>query len=316
MNVRANRRIDSFLDMLVAERGASANTLSAYRTDLDDLASFLIGCGRAIDAAQSEDLRAWLADLSGRGFAATSIARRLSAARQFHRFLQTERVRTDDPTLVLEGPRRVRSLPKVLSIDDMDRLLSTARLLSADPEASARRRLAAARLVALVEVAYASGLRVSELVSLPVSATRGERRMIIVRGKGGKERLVPLSQPARDAMSAYMALLVEAGVDPDKSPWAFPTAAAEGHLTRQQFGRDLKDLAIAAGLPPQRLSPHVLRHAFASHLLSGGADLRIVQTLLGHADIATTEIYTHVMDDRLASLVRDAHPLMDDVRGP
>ena len=312
MSQRAARRIDAFLDMLVAERGASANTLTAYRTDLDDLALFLAGRGLALDAAGSEELRAWLADLSARGFASTSIARRLSAARQFHRFLQAERVRPDDPTLVLEGPKRARGLPKVLTIDEMERMLATARALADDAEASPRRRLAAARLVALVEAAYASGLRVSELVALPASATRGDRRMIVVRGKGGKERLVPLSEPARAALGAHAALLAGNGVDPDTSPWAFPSASSSGHLTRQQFARDLKDLAIASGLPPARVSPHVLRHAFASHLLSGGADLRVVQTLLGHADVATTEIYTHVMDDRLASLVRDTHPLMDD----
>lgn len=312
MTPRASRRIDAFLDMLVAERGASANTLGAYRLDLDDLALFLAGRGVGVDAAASEDLRAWLADLTGRGFASTSIARKLSAARQFHRFLQSERVRTDDPTLVLEGPRRARGLPKVLSIDEMERMLATARALAADPEAGSRRRLAAARLVALVEVAYASGLRVSELVSLPASATRGDKRMLVVRGKGGKERLVPLSEPARAALVAFVEVARGAGLEPDDSPWAFPTNAASGHLTRQQFGRDLKDLAIAAGLPPSRVSPHVLRHAFASHLLSGGADLRVVQVLLGHADVATTEIYTHVMDERLTSLVRDAHPLMDD----
>ena len=307
---RAARRIDAFLDMLAAESGAAKNTLDAYRNDIEDLARVLTDRGVPIDRASVEDLRAFLADLARRGLAASSVARRLSAVRRFHRFLQAERIRPDDPTLVLESPKRARGLPKVLSVDEVERLIAAARQRAADPESGTAARLSAARLVALVELVYASGLRVSELVSLPASAARTSARMLVVRGKGGKERLVPLSEPARDALRVYAALRDEAAGGA-ASPWLFPSRGASGHLTRQHFGRDLKDLAVAAGLSPSRLSPHVMRHAFASHLLAGGADLRVVQTLLGHADVATTEIYTHVVDDRLAGLVRDAHPLMD-----
>jgi integrase/recombinase XerD len=246
------------------------------------------------------------------------MARRLSAIRQLYRFLYAEQHRTDDPAAVLEGPRRAGTLPKILSIDQVDRLLAAARDAMAAPpnespdedageERAFGRRLRAARLNCLVEVLYATGLRVSELVALPASAARGNARMLIVRGKGGRERMVPLNEAAKRAMADYLALLKEAGRAETK--WLFPSFGEAGHLTRQHFARELKGLAVATGLRAAQVSPHVLRHAFASHLLQNGADLRSLQTLLGHADISTTQIYTHVLEERLKSLVRDLHPL-------
>lgn len=304
--------VDAFLEMLAVERNASANTLDAYRRDLADLVAFLGKRRVAAHRATTADLQAFLARLSAEGFAATSTARKLSAMRQFHRFLQGERIRADDPTVPLDSPRKARALPKVLDTDETAAIIAAARTRASDPEASPRDRLRAARLVALVEVLYASGLRVSELVALPASAARQKARFVMVKGKGGKERLVPLGDPARAALADYLEARKSTGTGDLASPWLFPADSATGHLTRQQVGRDLKDIAVAAGLPPRRLSPHVLRHAFASHLLQGGADLRVVQQLLGHADIATTQIYTHILDERLKSLVRDHHPLMDD----
>jgi integrase/recombinase XerD len=239
---------------------------------------------------------------------ASTVARRLSAIRQLYRFLYAEGLRKDDPAAVLEGPKRSRPLPKTLSIAEVDRLLRAAG--TADPGAPLRERLRAARLSCLLETLYATGLRVSELVALPVSAARRDARVIVVRGKGNKERMVPLNTAAKDAMAAYLALLGEADRDA-KSKWLFPSFGESGHLSRQHFARDLKTLAVAAGLRGEQVSPHVLRHAFASHLLHNGADLRVVQTLLGHADISTTQIYTHVLEERLKSLVRDLHPLAE-----
>ena len=300
--------IELFLDMLAAERGAGPNTLDAYRRDLDDLAAHLAGHGRSLAKAGTDDLRGYLAALGTRGFAAATTARRLSAMRHLYRFLYAEGHRSDDPAAVLEGPRRSRAIPKVLSVSDVDRLLAQAKA-GTDPERPLPQRLRAARLTCLLEVLYATGLRVSELVTLPVSAARRDARMLVVRGKGGKERLVPLNQGAKQAMADYLALLAGSGRRPSK--WLFPSFGESGHITRQHFARELKELAAATGLPAGRVSPHVLRHAFASHLLHNGADLRVVQTLLGHADIATTQIYTHVIEERLKSLVRDLHPLTE-----
>jgi integrase/recombinase XerD len=297
----AGARIEAFLEMMSAERNASANTLSAYERDLTDLAEFLARRGRAPDAADEEQLSAYLADLADRGMSPTTAARRLSAVRQFHRFLVAERIRADDPSAVLDAPRRGRRLPKYLSEAETEALIAAA----AEPARAGDPK--AVRLLVLVELLYATGLRVSELVSLSWGAVADGARMIQVRGKGGKERLVPLSVPARAAIARYLPLRATfetAG----PSRFLFPSEAAAGHLTRQQFANLLKDLAIAAGIPPSRVSPHVVRHAFASHLLAHGADLRTVQTLLGHADIATTEIYTHVLDERLKALVA-RHPL-------
>jgi integrase/recombinase XerD len=299
--------IELFLDMLAAERGAGANTLAAYRNDLDDLSSFLRAAGKSVADADTGDLRDFLADLTARGFKASSLARRLSAVRQLYRFLYAEGKRGDDPAAVLEGPKRGRTLPKVLSIAEVDALLKEAQRQADDTTVPPAARLRAMRLLCLLEVVYATGLRVSELVALPAAAARRDQRMLVVRGKGGKERLVPLNQAAKTAMAAYLAA-VEAGRE-TQSKWLFPSFGEQGHLTRQHFARELKALGAACGIAPARLSPHVLRHAFASHLLHNGADLRIVQTLLGHADISTTQIYTHVLEDRLKTLVRDLHPL-------
>jgi len=234
----------------------------------------------------------------------------LSAVRQLYRFLYAEGKRTDDPAAVLEGPKRGRQIPKVLSIAEVDRLLAQARQAMEGAEQAPAQRLRAARLLCLLEVVYATGLRVSELVALPAAAARRDQRMLVVRGKGGKERLVPLNQAAKRAMAEYLKLRAGAGRDA-QSKWLFPSFGEQGHLTRQHFARELKMLGSSCGIAPERLSPHVLRHAFASHLLHNGADLRVVQTLLGHADISTTQIYTHVLEERLKSLVRDLHPLAE-----
>jgi integrase/recombinase XerD len=301
-----------FLDMLAAERGAGRNTLEAYTRDLGDLAAHLAAGRTSIATAATADLRAYVGTLAARGFKASSVARRLSAIRQLYRFLYAEGHRRDDPAAVIEGPKRGRVLPKVLSIAEVDRLLAAAHAGANDAARSDAERLRALRLACLLEVLYATGLRVSELIALPASAARRDERMLVVRGKGGKERLVPLNQAARTAMRAYLDRLAEADRDA-KSKWLFPSFGESGHLTRQHVARELKSLVAAAGIAAERVSPHVLRHAFASHLLQNGADLRVVQTLLGHADISTTQIYTHVLDDRLKSLVRDLHPLGDAV---
>jgi len=307
--------IDLYLDMLAAERGAAANTLEAYRRDLEDFSANLSERGGAIATADGDAVRRYLGVLAERGFSAASVARRLSAIRQLYRFLYAEGLRKDDPAAAIEGPKRARPLPKVLSVGHVDQLLTTARAPIEDATRPLTERLRAARLNCLLEVLYATGLRVSELVALPASAARRDERMLIVRGKGNKERLVPLNEAAKRAMREYLALRDEAeSAKPKKgsvkqSKWLFPSFGESGHLTRQHFARDLKALAAEAGLRPKQVSPHVLRHAFASHLLQNGADLRSVQTLLGHADISTTQIYTHVLEERLKSLVRDLHPL-------
>jgi len=302
--------VELFLDMLAAERGAGENTLSAYRNDLDDLSAHLRAAGRTIASATTDDLRDFIATLSERGFKPSSLARRLSAVRQVYKFLYAEGKRADDPAAVLEGPKRARTLPKVLSIANVDALLKNARANSENAKQPPAQRLRATRLLCLLEVVYATGLRVSELVALPASAAQRDQRMLVVRGKGGKERLVPLNKPAKRAMSEYLELRTAAERDA-KSKWLFPSFGEKGHLTRQHFARELKTLGRASGIRAENLSPHVLRHAFASHLLHNGADLRVVQTLLGHADISTTQIYTHVLEERLKTLVRDLHPLAD-----
>jgi integrase/recombinase XerD len=301
------RLIALFLDMLAAERGAGANTLSAYAHDLEDLGAHLAAAKKSILGATTDDLRGYLGPLARRGLKPSSVARRLSALRQLYRFLYAEGHATADPAAVLEGPRRGRALPKVLSMQDVDRLLSCAQA-AARADTSPMRHLRALRLVCLIEVLYASGLRVSELIALPASAAHRDGRMLVIRGKGGRERLVPLNTAARTAMQAYQDAMSEQDIT---SKWLFPSFGESGHLTRQLAARELKDLARAAGLAPARVSPHVLRHAFASHLLQNGADLRVVQTLLGHADISTTQIYTHVLEERLKTMVRDLHPLAD-----
>ena len=306
--------ISLFLDMLAAEQGAGDNTLDAYRRDLTDFSEFLGRSGQNFAGAETDTLRNYLADLDTRGFKSSSVARRLSAMRHLFRFLLNERIRSDDPAAILSGPKRGRGLPKVLSISDVDRMLTRAKELTGQ-DTSPQQRVRALRLHCLLEVLYATGLRVSELVALPLSASRRDARMIVVRGKGNKERLVPLNEASRQAMADYLAAMEALKPENKKSApaskWLFPSFGESGHLTRQHFARDLKELAAASGLAPRLVSPHVLRHAFASHLLHNGADLRIVQTLLGHTDISTTQIYTHVVEERLKSLVRDLHPLAE-----
>lgn len=298
--------LENFLEMLAAERGAAENTLAGYRRDLEDFSGFL---GRKkIAEATSDHISKYMSDLTRRGFAESSQARRLSALKQFYKFLYSEGSREDDPTRTLSAPKKRSSLPKVLSIQDVDILIETARQLAEADHPSAAAHLRAQRMYTLIEVLYATGLRVSELVSLPVTAALRDARLIEIKGKGGKERLVPLSHAAQAAMKDYVGLRATEGANAD-SPWLFPSHGDSGHLTRQHFGRELKDLAIAAGLDASKISPHVLRHAFASHLLQNGADLRVVQQLLGHADISTTQIYTHVLDERLRELVESTHPL-------
>lgn len=294
-------QVEIFLEMLTAERGASRNTTESYGRDLDLLNEFLQKRGVELERAGADDLRAWLQAASKSGFAASTAARRLSTLRQFYRFLFAERIRADDPASALDMPRKARSLPKILSIEEVDSLL----------EAAARMQGAAGlRARALLETIYATGMRVSELVTLPLSAVERDPQMLIVRGKGDKERLVPLTQAARDALAVWRESRTALNLGPKAQRFLFPSrGAVEGHLTRQRFAQTLKELALQAGLDPARVSPHVLRHAFASHLLAGGADLRAVQVMLGHSDISTTQIYTHVLDERLKSLVNQHHPL-------
>lgn len=292
--------IDRFLEMMAAERGASRNTLAAYRRDLDQAAAMVKGALADADAAA---LRSVMAGY--RLLAASSAARKLSALRQFFAFLLDEGERSDNPALDIARPATRRPLPRILAHGDVDRLFAQA----GEEAAGAAPPAAAVRQLLLLELLYGSGLRASELVSLPRRAVAGDREYLIVRGKGDKERLVPLNEAARLAARAWLEALNEAGQSGTR--WLFPSDGESGHLTRQAFGRELKALGGAAGLPGASLSPHVLRHAFASHLLQNGADLRVVQELLGHADIATTQIYTHVLDERLKSMVRDLHPLAD-----
>ncbi len=297
---------EAFLEMLVAERGAATNTLAAYRRDLEDAAAFLGGEGLLLRADKAQ-LRSYLANLAERGMAPPTQARRLSCLRQFYAFLLGEGIRQDDPCHALDAPRRGRSLPKVLSVEEISRLLDTAR---------EDRSVEGLRLLAIVELLYASGLRVSELVLLPDSAVARDPTLLTVIGKGRKERLVPLGDAAREAVAAYRQQREFFRNSEKESPFLFPSRSRSGHLSRQQVGRALKDLAAKAGLPLARISPHVLRHAFATHLVEGGADLRAVQSLLGHADIATTQVYTHVAAARLRKLIESHHPLAKERSTP
>ena len=293
--MRDANAIDLFLEMMAVERGAADNTLAAYRRDLD-LARERMG----LVGASTADVRGLLETMTRDGYAVSSQARTLSALRQFYRFLYAEGLRGDDPTGPVAAPRQGRALPKVMSVDEVDRLLLLAEEEADD--AVGRAREGALRLHAMVELLYSSGLRVSELVSLERNARIAGQPLLRVLGKGAKERLVPVGRKAAEALEAWLLARGE-------GRFLFPAGGAAGHVSRQVFARDLKALAVRAGLAPARVSPHVLRHAFASHLLQNGADLRAVQTLLGHADIATTQIYTHVMEERLRALVEAHHPL-------
>ncbi|MBL6929386.1 MAG: site-specific tyrosine recombinase XerD [Rhodospirillales bacterium] len=303
-DVPASRQVDVFLEMLVAERGASPNTLDSYRRDLVDFGGFMRGRRRAPEDADAADLRKYMVRLADAGMSPRTSARRLSALRQFFRFLYASGDRPDDPSAHIDSPRLGRPLPKFLNEKEVGALLDRAR--DRDDAEGLRR-------TALLEVLYATGLRVSELVGLPLSALSRDGRILIVRGKGGKERMVPLSDPAVEALEAYRGVrdhfLPKGRNAPAAARRLFPSRSREGHLTRVRFAQILKELAFDAGLDPKRVSPHVLRHSFASHLLAHGADLRSLQQMLGHADIATTQIYTHVLDERMKALVRDAHPL-------
>ncbi len=294
--------------MLMAERGAAAHTIDAYTRDLSEFLAFLAAKGKTAESATSEHLRGFLAALAKKGLAPTSRARKLSAIRQFFRFLMAEGLRGDDPSSAIDSPKLGRPLPKILSLEEVETLLETAaEAIEHAGDGGARRR--ALRLYALLETLYATGLRVSELISLPRAVLTTDDRVLTIKGKGGRERLVPLNEAARNALAAHLAAVREdEAKDKDASHWLFPSSGGE-HLTRQRFGQELKALALAAGMDPSRVSPHVLRHAFASHLLERGADLRTVQQLLGHADISTTQIYTHVIEERLRRLVEQHHPL-------
>ena len=286
--------------MLAAERGAAPLTLAAYQNDLSNLAGFLAPGGLALEAADGERLHAYLASPATARLTPRTLARRTSAMRQFYKFLLLEGVRQDDPTAELDTPRLGRPLPKILSEMEVKSLIDEVQSWPGDE---------GIRLGCIVELLYATGLRVSELVTLPLAAARRDPRFLIISGKGGKERVVPLSEPARAALRSYLECREDFLPDTRPSRWLFPSRGRAGHLTRQRTGQLLKELAVKAGLDPDRLSPHVLRHAFASHLLDHGADLRSVQQMLGHADIATTQIYTHVETERLRKLVESAHPL-------
>ncbi len=310
----APRLVETFLDAIASDRAAIANTIAAYRRDLSDYVDFLVENGADPLTATAEQARAFLVHRSEAGLKASSLARQLSAIRQFHKHLYLEGRRSDDPTVSIEGPRRQRPVPKVLSVAEIDKLLRVAQEGLDDPARPAAERLRAARLACLLELLYGSGLRVSELISLPKAAAKTRQPALTIRGKGGKERLVPISEPGRAAIARYRALLEAEKPGLAKSPWLFPADGASGRLTRQVFARELKTAAAAAGLSAARISPHALRHAFASHLLQNGADLRVVQDLLGHADISTTQIYTHVLDERAKAMVRDLHPLGDEER--
>lgn len=296
-----NPQIDAFLEMLSAERGAARNTLSAYQLDLQDFARFVAARGRTAVDADVATTQAYMADLQSAGLSARTASRRLSSLRQFHRFLLREGIRKDDPTSLLDTPRLPKSLPKYLSESEVDALLQAA------SQRPGRTGLVAR---AALEILYATGMRISELLSLSRAALAGDARLLLIRGKGGKERMVPLSDPARDAAASLAASAAPTG------RWLFPGRDPRAPLTRQAFFLLLKQVALDAGLDPSRVSPHVLRHSFASHLLARGADLRSLQVLLGHADIATTQIYTHVLSERLQRLVESHHPLASGWKPP
>ncbi|MFA9473886.1 MAG: site-specific tyrosine recombinase XerD [Filomicrobium sp.] len=305
-----NHAIELFLDMLAAERGAAENTLAAYRRDLEHASHVFGQKGDTLSTACPDTIARYLTSLAEDGLAPASRARKLSALRQLYRFLIAEKIIQEDPTHGFSGPKKARSLPKTLSIAEVDRLIESASRRA--DQAVGAERYRSVRLYCLLEVLYATGLRVSELVSLPRDVLTGDGQVLTVKGKGGRERIVPLSSNARSALQSYLQLGAAPGdsLSPTVATrWLFPSKSAQGHLTRQRFGQDLKELAEEATIDPERVSPHVLRHAFASHLLDRGADLRVVQQLLGHADISTTEIYTHVLQERLKKLIEQHHPL-------
>lgn len=308
--MRDDAHISAFLEAQAAELGAANNTLLAYGRDLKDVAGFLGARAKSFETASRDDIESYLIHCEAQGLARSTRARRLSAIKQLYRFGFEEGWREDNPAIQIAGPGKDKRLPKTLTIEDVERLLQSA-------ETHGKTRQDRIRATCLMQVLYATGLRVTELVSLPVAAVRGDPQLILVRGKGGKERMVPLSAPARLAVTDWLAVrdavedLARKKGKP-ASPFLFPSRGKAGHLTRHWFFNLIKALAVDAGLNPADVTPHTLRHAFATHLLANGADLRTIQTLLGHADVSTTEIYTHVLDARLAELVLDHHPLARD----
>jgi integrase/recombinase XerD len=300
--------VAQFLSMMSAERGAAENTLDAYRRDLEQFTLWRSRAKLGVTAITTDHMTRYSGFLAAEGLAVTSRMRKLSVLRRFFAFLEAEGLISDNPVEGLVAPKRAPKLPKILSVSEVDQLLATAQAAIA-LTTDRRERLRALRLYALIEMLYATGMRVTELVSLPRAVLRGDDRVLTIVGKGGRERLVPLNPTAQQALADYLAAELEQMGPRSPSRWLFPSSGDTGHLTRQRLGQELKDLALAAGLPPTRVSPHVLRHAFASHLVDRGADLRAVQQLLGHADIATTEIYTHVLQERLMRLVTEHHPV-------
>ncbi|EBA08686.1 tyrosine recombinase [Sagittula stellata] len=311
MTLAPSRWLPLFLEAMAAERGAAANTLAAYQRDLTHVADWLTDHALDFATAQKKDVESYLIDCDTLGLSRATRARRLSAIKQIYRFAFEEGLREDNPAVQIAGPGREKRLPKTLSVEQVDRLLDAA-------ANHGRTEADRARNACLMQVLYATGMRVTELVSLPVSAARGDPRMLLIRGKGGKERMVPLSPPAREALTAWLsardaaASEAQAATGAVPSPFLFPSHGKAGHLTRHAFYMLIKEFALEAGVPPSEVTPHTLRHAFATHLLANGADLRAIQTLLGHADVATTEIYTHVLEERLRDLVLDHHPLAKD----
>ncbi|WP_170331305.1 site-specific tyrosine recombinase XerD [Ruegeria arenilitoris] len=305
--------ISTFLQAQAAELGAANNTLLAYGRDLKDFAAWLERRKTGFTEAERDQIEAYMIDCDAQGLAQSTRARRLSAIKQIYRFAFEEGWRDTNPAIQIKGPGRQKRLPKTLDVPEVDRLLQAARQ-------TGRTKADRVRNTCLMEVLYATGMRVTELVSLPVSSARGDPRMLLVLGKGGKERMVPLSPPAREALAAWLILRDEAEDHAvtdggQRSKFLFPSRGKSGHLTRHMFFLLVKELAVQGGVSPEKVTPHTLRHAFATHLLANGADLRSIQTLLGHADVATTEIYTHVLDERLAELVLEHHPLAKDPDG-
>ncbi|WP_316862964.1 site-specific tyrosine recombinase XerD [uncultured Cohaesibacter sp.] len=316
MPLNNRQAINLFLDSLSAEKGASNNTLDAYRRDLDDLDEYLTGQDLDLESCNTNILRGYISELAERNLASSSVARKISSIRQLFRFLYRDGYRADDPSTMLKAPKRQRPLPKILSVAEVDRLIEAARFNASLAGPTPKRQVRAMRLYVLLELLYATGLRVSELVTLPAAAAHLDRQFLNVRGKGDKERLVPLSERAKTAMKDYRAMLEATGTPQNADPdhWLFPSFGEAGHYSRQAFARELKSLAHDVGLDAASVSPHVLRHAFASHLLQNGANLRAVQKLLGHSDISTTQIYTHILDERLIELVNQNHPLSEQFK--
>jgi integrase/recombinase XerD len=306
--MKFDQYIESFIEMLSAERDASENTLTAYKSDINQYFSFLVKKKINLIDANTSDIRKWISKLSETGIASSSLARKITAVKQLYNFLFEENIIKLNPAKTIDNPRLGRSLPKVLSEENITRLLDFIKNKTKDDNLTDLKRINLQRLLCQVEILYATGFRVSELIGLTINQVLGEDLFITIKGKGGKERLVPLTELAKKEILEYIDM-IKISKNINLSYYLFPSRSKSGHITRQRFAQDLKAVSIEAGLDPKSISPHVIRHAFASHLLSGGADLRVVQQMLGHSDISTTQIYTHILDDRLKSLVIKHHPL-------